>query len=189
MVKGAEEVYHCRNEFYQGLSNVENREGKMRIHNELSDCFQTAFKERLKDLPDEMEKALTNLSNENIKDLFIIDEKGTPDGHTSYDMTPILKQIEAKTLMKKICVLTNEHVRNFAIFLANHYKISHNQSGDFYTYYKDDKNCLVKLNEMLKCQIKKETAVRRWAFEYLQSTVEVCIKRCEGAVGSLSRDM
>lgn len=148
-----------------------------------------AFKERLKELPDEMEKALTNLSNENIKELFAIDEKSTPDRHTSYDMTPILKQIEAKELMENIMALTNEHVWNFAIFLANHYKISHNLSSDFYAFYKDDKDCLVKLNEMLKRQIKKETTVRRWAFEYLQSTVEVCIKRCEGAVGCLSRDM
>lgn len=188
VLRDAEEVYHCRNGFYQGLSNVENREGKMRIHNEMSDCFQAAFADRLKELPDEMERALTNLSNENIKDLFVVDEKSTPDRRSSYDMTPILKNIDAKALMKKIRLLTNEHVRNFAIFLANHYKVGHNLSSDFYPFYKDDKDCLEKLNEMLKRQIKKETAVRRWAFEYLQSTVEVCIKRCEGAVGCLSRE-
>jgi hypothetical protein len=189
VVKDKEDVYHCRNSFYQGLSNVENREGKMRIHNEMSECFKAAFEKRMKEIPDEMEKALANLSNENVKDLFVIDEKSTPDKHTSYDMIPILKMVDAKALMKKIKVLTNGNIRNFAIFLANHYKVSHNLSKEFSSLYKDDKDCLLKLKGMLEQQIKKETAVRRWAFEYLHSTVEVCIRRCEGAEGSLSRDL
>lgn len=187
-VKDKEEIYHCRNSFYQGLSNVENREGKMRIHNEMSECFMAAFEKRLKEMPDEMEKALSNLSNENVKDLFVIDEKSTPDKHTSYDMIPILKMIDAKTLLMKIKVLTNENVRNFAIFLAHHYKVSHNLSREFSNIYKEDKVCLVKLKGMIERQIKKETTVRRLAFEYLNSTIEVCIKRCEGEEGSLSHE-
>ena len=46
----------------------------------------------------------------------------------------------------------------------------------------------MKLKGLIERQIKKETTVRRWAFEYLNSTVEVCIKRCDGAEGSLSRE-
>jgi tryptophan 2,3-dioxygenase len=96
---------------------------------------------------------------------------------------------EMKALMKKIRVLTNENVRNFAIFLANHYKLSHNLSSEFCKIYKEDKNSLEKLKDMIERQVKKESTVRRWAFEYLLSTVEVCIKRCNGVEGGLSRDM
>lgn len=185
-VDRAEELYRCRNSFTQGLSIVENREGEMRIHNDVSSCFDSAFNERLKDLPNEMGIVLMALSDDNVEELFKIDLKSTPDNQTSYSLFPILKQIDAKNLMKGINMLSNKSIRMFDVFLSDHYRIYHDLTSDFSNYYKEDKDCLCKLEKMIGMQVEKETSIRKLAFNKLQKTVSNCIERANGVTKTLS---
>lgn len=185
-INSANELYRYRNSFMMGLSIVDNRKGAMRIHNDIASCFETAFQGRLKVLPNEMEQALNMLTNDNIKNLVKIDLNSTPDNNTNYSLTPILKQINAKNLMRRIKMLSNENIQYFDLFLSSHYRLSYNLSPDFSKYYKEDKDCLCELEKMLGTQIKKETSIRRWAFSKLQKTVSNCIKRSDGVTESLS---
>ena len=185
-VKSAEELYRCRNSFTQGLSIVENREGEMRIQNDVSSCYDSAFNERLKDLPNEMGIVLMALSDGNVEELFKIDLKSTPDNQTSYSLFPILKQIDATNLMKRINMLSNKSIRMFDVFLSDHYRIYHDLTSDFSNYYKEDKDCLCKLEKMIGMQVEKETSIRKMAFNKLQKTVSNCIERANGVTKTLS---
>ena len=158
----------------------------MRIQNDIFSCFDSAFNERLKDLPNEMGIVLMALSDDNVEELLKIDLKSTPDNQTSYSLFPILKQIDAKNLMKRINKLSNKSIRMFDVFLSDHYRIYHDLTSDFSNCYKEDKDCLCELEKMIGMQLDKETSIRKLTFDKLQKTVSNCIERANGVTRNLS---
>lgn len=188
-VNDLDTLYQCRSAFWQGMNVVENTGDSLRIHNEMSTFFDEAFKEREAEIPDAMEDMLDNLADDKIQELMILDEKCTPDSHTSYNMRAILKQHDANKLLNRIKGLNNANVRNFAIFLSIHYRLSHNLGDGFTQIYKEDIDTLQRLKPLVEAEIKVQESIRRWNFEYLLKVVDGCIKRCEGVMEPLSYSM
>ena len=184
-VNDLDTLYQCRNAFWQGMNIVDNTDDKLRIHNEMSEYLNTIFKEREAEIPDEMDDLLNNLNDDNIQQLILLDEKSTPDRHTSYNMKPILKQQNAEHLMENVRALNNANVRNFAIFLSVHYRLSDNLSYGYTQFYKDDRDTLQKIKPLVEKEITIQESVRRWNYEYLLKVVNACIRRCEGAAEAL----
>lgn len=182
-------LYQCRSAFWQGMNIVENTGESLRIHNEMAEYFNKIFKEREEEIPDEMDQLLNNLKDENMQRLMLLDEKSTPDRHTSYNMKPILVQQDADKLMERVKGLSNANVRNFAIFLSVHYRLSHNLGDGFTRFYKADKDTLQSMRPLVEKEIEKQTSVRRWNFEYLLKVLDGCIKRCEGVNEALPHSM
>lgn len=188
-VNDLELLYQCRSAFWQGMNIVENSGGNLRIHNEMAEFFNNAFKEREKEIPDKMEDILNNLKDDNMQELMFLDEKSTPDRHTSYSMKPILKQQNAEMLIERIKELSNANVRNFAIFLSIHYRLSHNLGDGFTQIYQEDKETLLELKPFVEKEISEQSSIRRWNFGYLLKVVDGCIKRCEGVTEPLHYSM
>ena len=188
-VKDLELLYQCRSAFWQGMNIVENSGENLRIHNEMAEFFNNAFKEREAEIPDKMEDVLNNLKDDNMQELMLLDEKSTPDRHTSYNMKPILKQQNAEMLIERIKGLSNANVRNFAIFLSIHYRLSHNLGDGFTQIYQEDKDTLQVLKPLVEKEISEQTSIRRWNFEYLLKVVDGCIRRSEGVTEPLHYSM
>lgn len=182
-------LYQCRSAFWQGMNIVENTGESLRIHNEMVEYFNKIFKEREAEIPDEMDKLLNNLKDENMQRLMLLDEKSTPDRHTSYNMKPILVQQDADKLVDRVKGLSNANVRNFAIFLSVHYRLSHNLGDGFTQFYKADRETLQSMRPLVEKEIEEQTSVRRWNFEYLLKVLDGCIKRCEGVNEALPYSM
>lgn len=185
-VHDAELLYSCRNAFWQGMNTVENRNNEYRIHKDMVTFFNEVFKRREKDLPNKMQETLNNLNDENAQKLIKLDDESTPDHHAPYSLTPILKDQDATTLMERIKGLKNCNVRAFALFLAEHFLLSHNLGSDFTDRFKDDCKTLKSLKELTDMEMENLSGIRKWAFQYLQQVISGCIMRCEGDCKAMS---
>ena len=184
-VRYAELLYRCRNAFWQGMNTVEDRDDEYRIHKEMIAFFNEVFKEREKELPNKMQETLNNLNNDNAQDLIRLDDETTPDHHSPYSLTPVLKDQDGAALMERIKGLKNCNVRAFAQFLASHFLLSHNLGSDFTERFKDDSETLKSLKELTDKEAESVSGIRKWAFQYLQKVLDGCIQRCEGKRGVL----
>lgn len=127
-----------------------------------------------------MQDALNNLNNDNAQDLIRLDDESTPDHHAPYSFTPVLKDQDATALMERIKELKNCNVRAFALFLAEHFFLSHSLGSDFTDRFKDDYETLKTLKELADKEVENVSGIRKWAFQYLQKVLNGCIQRCEG---------
>lgn len=188
-VHDAELLYRCRNAFWQGMNTVENRNDEYRIQKDMETFFNEVFKAREKDLPNRMQETLNNLNNENAQELFKLDDESTPDHHAPYSLTSILKDQDATALMDRIKGLKNCNVRAFALFLADHFLLSHNLGSDFTDRFKDDCETLKSLKELTDKEVENVSGIRKGAFQYLQKVLNGCILRCEGKRGAMMEYM
>ena len=182
----ADILYRCRYAFWQGMNTVENRDDEYRIHKVMADFFSEVFKAREKELPNKMQKTLNNLSNENVQQLIELDKESTPDHHSPYSLSPILKDQDATALMGKIKRLKNCNVRQFAFFLAEHFMLHYGLGSDFTDRFKDDGDVLRELKEQTDNELENLSGIRMLAFQYLQKVLNGCIQRCEGKREAMS---
>lgn len=179
-VNDVEELYQCRIAFWQGMNIVDNANGAFPLHNEMAVFIQEAFQKREKQLPDKMQEMLNNLNNDNVKQLFKIDDSSTPDHNSSYSLVSILKNQDIAVLMNRIKALNNASIRLFAEYLAHHYRLGYQLGGDYTDYFKDDTDALKALEKLVGEEVLSVTSIRMWAFKYLQKVIEGCLKRCVG---------
>ena len=142
--------------------------------------FNNVFQAREKQLPNKMQITLNKLNDDNVQQLIKLDQESTPDHHSPYSLTPILKDQEAKALMDGIRSLKNSNIRLFADFLTEHYLLAYNLGGDFTDRFKGDEGTLKTLKELIDEEIVNTSGIRMMAFRYLQNVINGCIKRCEG---------
>ena len=173
-------LYRSRNEFWQGMNTVENNDDEYRIYKVMVAFFNEVFKKREKDLPNKMQETLNNLNNDNVQDLVRLDKELTPDHHSPYSFTPVLKEQDGAALMERIKDLKNCNVRAFALFLAGHFLLSSYLGGDFLDRFKDDFETLKSLKELTDKEVESVNGIRKCAFQYLQKVLNGCIQRCEG---------
>ena len=185
-VHDAETLYRYRNAFWQGINTVESRNDEYRIHKEMTTFFNKVFKTYEKKIPNKMQETLNNLNNENVQHLIQLDKEATPDHHSPYSMTPILRDQDAIALMEKIKGLNNCNIRMFAFFLSQHFMLSYNLASDFTERFKDDRDTLNVLKELTERESKNTTGIRMLAFLYLLKVINGCVQRCEGVCNSLN---
>lgn len=185
-VKDADMLYRCRNDFWQGMNTVENRNDEYRIHKEIEEFFNEVFKAREKELPNKMQLTLLNLNDDNVQSLIQLDEESTPDHHAPYSLTPILKDQDATALMERIKGLKNCNVRTFALFLFSHFSLGSILDEGFANTFRDDADVVKSLKSLTDKEVEGVNgSIRKWAFRYLQKILSGCVKRCDGECGEI----
>lgn len=188
-VNDTEVLYQCRTAFWQGMNTVENRNDEYRIHNEIASFFNDAFQNREKELPDKMQLTLNTLNDDNVKQLIVIDASSTPNRHSTYSLTPVLKGQDADMLMERIKGLSNANIRIFALFLTHHFSFGFQLDDSHLAYYKDDKDVVESMKQLTEKEIEISTGLRKYTFQYLAKVLGGCLQRCEGERGGLTECM
>lgn len=179
-VKDAEMLYRCRMGFWQGIGIIDMQNDNHSIIREVTTSFNKVFKMREAELPNKMQSTLLDLNDDNVMSLVNLDQESTPDHHSTFNFLPVLKGMDASVLMDKITKLHNRGIREFAVFLSQHFLLSHNLGDGFTERFTEDKAVLSELKELIEQECTSSESIRKWAFQYLYKVIEGCIKRCEG---------
>lgn len=130
-------------------------------------------------LPDQMQKALRNLTEGTVEELIIIDRLPYPDKSCTYELRAIFASEDANALFDAICKLSNKSRNAFTQFLAYHYNFDYDLQ-DVGDRYKADIPCLLKLKDLVDNEISISKGVDKLAFIRLKDVLIEAIRRCEG---------
>ena len=118
-----------------------------------------------------------------------LDQESTPDHRSSYNLLPVLKDMDSIALMGRINKIRNTGIRAFAVFLSQHFVLDCNLNRNFCEHFTEDKDALLALKEMVEHECEKSESIRKWAYQYLHKVIIGCIKRCEGETNALNEFM
>lgn len=172
------ELYGLRISFFQGQSIETVNNTNSTIVDDINQYFNTEFNNREKALQNNMEKALSCLSDNNIDLLFALDKEATPDNSRSYSLTPIFKDMDANKMIENIHGLSNKSIRVFAHFLSYHYNLSFIVSGQ--NEFAEDAPVLEQIKSALEEEQISKTSISRYNYQYLIDTLSKAIARCKG---------
>ena len=143
------------------------------------DYFLQQMKSKINELPDQMQKALRNLTEGTVEELIIIDRLPYPDKSCTYELRAIFASEDANALFDAICKLSNKGRNAFTQFLAYHYNFDYDLQ-DVRDRYKADIPCLLKLKDLVDNEISISKGVDKLAFIRLKNVLIEAIRRCEG---------
>lgn len=173
-----EELYQLRGLFISGCNYV-TTDSRTSITDDIVDYFLQKMKSKINELPDQMQKALRNLTEGTVEQLIIIDRLPYPDKSCTYELRAIFASEDANALFDAICKLSNKSRNTFTQFLAYHYKFDYDLQ-DVGDRYKADVPCLLKLKDLVGNEISISKGVDKLAFIRLKDALIEAIRRCEG---------
>lgn len=173
-----EELYQLRGLFISGCNYV-TTDSKTPITDDIVDYFLQQMKSKINELPDQMQKALRNLTEGTVEELIIIDRLPYPDKSCTYELRAIFASEDANALFDAICKLSNKGRNAFTQFLAYHYNFDYDLQ-DVRDRYKADIPCLLKLKDLVGNEISISKGVDKLAFIRLKDVLIEAIRRCEG---------
>ena len=173
-----EELYLLRGLFISGWNYV-TTDSKTPITDDIVDYFLQKMKSKINELPDQMQKALRNLTEGTVEQLIIIDRLPYPDKSCTYELRAIFASEDANALFDAICKLSNKSRNAFTQFLAYHYNFDYDLQ-DVRDRYKADIPCLLKLRDLVGNEISISKGVDKLAFIRLKDALIEAIRRCEG---------
>lgn len=179
-VKDAEMLYQCRMGFRRGIGIFDIQNDGQSIIQEVTTFINGVINMREAELPNKMQSTLLDLNDDNVMSLVNLDQESTPDHRSSYNLLPVLKDIDSTALMGKIKKLRNTGIREFAIFLSQHFLLDYNLGSNISERFTEDKEALITLKEKVEQENEKSESIRKWAFQYLHKVIIGCIKRCDG---------
>lgn len=178
-----EELYQLRGLFISGCNYV-TTDSKTSITDDIVDYFLQKMKSKINELPDQMQKALRNLTEGTVEQLIIIDRLPYPDKSCTYELRAIFASEDANALFDAICKLSNKSKNTFTQFLAYHYNFDYDLQ-DVGDRYKADVPCLLKLKDLVGNEISISKGVDKLAFIRLKDALLEAIRRCEGKSDTL----
>lgn len=178
-----EELYQLRGLFISGCNYV-TTDSKTPITDDIVDYFLQKMKSKINELPDQMQKALRNLTEGTVEQLIIIDRLPYPDKSCTYELRAIFAYEDANALFDAICKLSNKSRNTFTQFLAYHYNFDYDLQ-DVGDRYKADVPCLLKLKDLVGNEISISKGVDKLAFIRLKDALIEAIRRCEGKSDTL----
>lgn len=93
-----EELYLLRGLFISGWNYV-TTDSKTSITDDIVDYFLQKMKSKINELPDQMQKALRNLTEGTVEQLIIIDRLPYPDKSCTYELRAIFASEDANALL------------------------------------------------------------------------------------------
>lgn len=173
-----EELYQLNGLFISGCNYV-TTDVKTPITDDIVGYFLQQMKSKINELPDQMQKALRNLTEGTVEELIIIDRLPYPDKSCTYEFRAIFASEDANALFDAIYKLSNKSRNAFTQFLAYHYNFGYDQQ-DVGDRYKADIPCLLKLKDLVDNEISISKGVDKLAFIRLKDVLIEAIRRCEG---------
>lgn len=97
----------------------------------------------------EMQKLIRNLTDENVAELEVVDDKTVPDGQSAYNLTPIFYMEDANDFFDMVQKLTNRGRNRLNSFFRQHYHLSGIMMDHGMRIYKNDLPFLTSLNNRI----------------------------------------
>ena len=168
----------CHYQFIQGYNYVRGyKQDKVKtkcIINSVTELFE----QKKEELPDDMQLALRQLSDENVDNLAYIDSGSYPDHSSNFRMRPIFAKEDPHQLFDSLCKMSNRGRNSFSQFLAYHYEF--NENCNFADIYNPDHDILVKLRDLVKEEAKSKVSIERWSYDILVEGLDKSIRRANG---------
>lgn len=179
--KTLEELFQKRISLMQGINYVRMGDEKCPTLDGVLQCIQEAFEKKNKELPDAMQQALRNLSDENVFRLSTIDDESYPDHSSAYQLRAIFEYEDSDKLFQRICSLSNKGKNEFCAFLSKHYLFSAYLKGMEKNRYKPDEKVLKELKVKIEGKVAEAEKVDLFSYKRLVAAFDKAIQRCEGS--------
>ena len=136
------------------------------------------FEHKKEELPDDMQSALRQLSDENVDNLAYIDSGSYPDHSSNFRMLPIFVKENPHQLFESLCKMSNKGRNSFSRFLAYHYEFHVN--CNYADTYRPDHDVLVELRDLVKEEAKSKVSIEKWSYDGLLEGLDKAIRRANG---------
>ena len=136
------------------------------------------FEQKKEELPDDMQLALRQLSDENVESLAYIDSGTYPDHSSSFRMRPIFAKEDPHQLFESLCNMSNKGRNSFSQILEYHYEFHVN--CDFADRYSLDYDVDVELRDWVKEEAKSKVSIEKWSYDGLIEGLDKSIRRANG---------
>lgn len=173
-----EDLIKCHYQFIQGYNYVRGCDQDKKKTKCIIDFTAEFFEQKKEELPDDMQLALRQLSDENVESLAYIDSGTYPDHSSSFRMRPIFAKENPHQLFESLCKMSNKGRNSFSRFLAYHYEFHVN--CDFGDTYSPDYDVLVELRDLVKEEAKSKVSIEKWSYEGLLEGLDKSIRRANG---------
>ena len=172
------DLFKCHYSFIQGYNYVRGCEQEKKKTKCIIDFTNELFEQKKEELPDDMQLALRQLSDENVDSLAYIDSGSYPDHSSNFRMRPIFAKENPNQLFDSLCKMSNKGRNTFSQFLAYHYEFHVN--CDFADRFQPDHDVLVKLRDLVKEEAKSKVSIERWSYDTLVEGLDKSIRRANG---------
>lgn len=165
-------------QFIQGYNFIRVRDKDQMKTKCIIESITELFEQKKEELPDDMQLALRQLSDENVESLAYIDSGSYPDHSSSFRMRPIFAKENPHQLFDSLCKMSNRGRNAFSQFLAYHYEFHVN--CDFSDTFKPDYDVLVELRYLVMEEAKSKVSIERWSYDTLVEGLDKSIRRANG---------
>lgn len=172
------DLYKCQNLFIQGYNYVRGYDQEKMKTKCIIEFVNNQFERMKEEIPDDMQLALRQLSDDNVDNLAYIDDGSYPDHSSSFRMHPIFAKEDPHQLFESLCKMSNKGRNSFSRFLAYHYEF--HVDCNFSDTFKPDHDVLVKLRDLVKEEAKSKVSIEKWSYDGLVESLEKSIRRASG---------
>lgn len=172
------DLFKCHYSFIQGYNYVRGCDQDKMKTKCIMDFIGELFEQKKEELPDDMQLALRQLSDENVDNLAYIDNGSYPDHSSSFKIRPIFAKENPQQLFDSLRKMGNRGRNAFSQFLAYHYEFHVN--CDFADRFQPDHDVLVKLRDFVKEEAKSKVSIERWSYDLLVEGLDKSIRRANG---------
>lgn len=173
-----QDLLKCHYQFIQGYNFISVRDKDQMKTKCIIESITELFERKKEALPDDMQLALRQLSDENVESLAYIDSGSYPDHSSSFRMRPIFAKENPHQLFDSLCKMSNRGRNAFSQFLAYHYEFHVN--CDFSDTFKPDYEVLVELRYLVMEEAKSKVSIERWSYDTLVEGLDKSIRRANG---------
>lgn len=173
-----QDLFKCHFQFIQGYNFVRVRDKDQMKTKCIIESITELFERKKEALPDDMQLALRQLSDENVESLAYIDSGNYSDNSTSFRMCPIFAKENPHQLFDSLCKMSNRGRNAFSQFLAYHYEFHVN--CDFSDTFKPDYDVLVELRYLVMEEAKSKVSIEKWSYDGLIEGLDKSIRRANG---------
>lgn len=165
-------------QFIRGYSFVRGYDQEKMKTKRIITSVTELFEHKKEELPDDMQSALRQLSDENVDNLAYIDSGSYPDHSSNFRMLPIFAKENPHQLFESLCKMSNKGRNSFSRFLAYHYEFHVNcNCADT---YRPDHDVLVELRDLVKEEAKSKVSIEKWSYDGLIEGLDKSIRRANG---------
>ena len=172
------DLFKCHHSFIQGYNYVRGYDQDKMKTKCIMEFIGELFEQKKEELPDDMQLALRQLSDENVDNLACIDNGSYPDHSSSFKMRPIFAKENPQQLFDSLCKMSNRGRNAFSQFLAFHYEFHVN--CNFADRFQPDHDVLAELRDLLKEEAKSKVSIERWSYDILVEGLDKSIRRANG---------
>lgn len=165
-------------QFIRGYSFVRGYDQEKMKTKRIITSVTELFEHKKEELPDDMQSALRQLSDENVDNLAYIDSGSYPDHSSNFRMLPIFAKENPHQLFESLCKMSNKGRNSFSRFLAYHYEFHVN--CNYADTYRPDHDVLVELRNLVKEEAKSKVSIEKWSYDGLLEGLDKAIRRANG---------